>query len=85
MKEDIKEIKELTIPQLSLYLHSLNKYDEEVVISGIISHLQKNKNADYVRLRPNGVDCAESRGNDLEQLQKNIGYKWGSEFIKIKR
>jgi len=81
----MENIKEFTIPQLSVYLHSLNKYDEEVVISGIIKHLNSNKNADYVRLRPNGIDCAESRGNDLEQLQKNIGFKWGSEFIKIIR
>ena len=80
-KEDIKE---LNIKQLSLYIHSLNKYDEEAVIIPIIQHIEKIKSVEYCRLRPSGIDAFTEGELNLEELQKKY-YMFQSEWIKILR
>ena len=80
-----EQVKEFTIPQLTAYLQELNKYDEEYTVGGTLIHLKNNVAADYIRLRPNGIDCVESRGDELPVLMKKIGHKWGQEYIKIIR
>lgn len=79
------DVKEFTISQLIPYLHSLNKYDEEEVIGGIIKKIEEIPTINYLRLRPNGIDGISSVSMDIPTIEKAIGHKWGSEYIKIIR
>jgi hypothetical protein len=80
----VENIPEKTIEELVVYMKTLQKYDEEHVIDGINQHLLRYKNVDYVILRPNGVTGIISNGTDTNTLQRKY-YKWGNEWIKIKR
>ncbi len=75
------EVKEFTIKQALVYAHSLNKYDDSV-LCGIEEHVKSNDKVDYIRLRPNGIDCFISRGDTVEQLNKKYS-KWNVEWIKL--
>lgn len=79
------DTKELSIPQLGLYLHQLGKYDEQAVLIPIMKHIEEEKDVNYLRLRPNGIDAIKSVSNNVEMMEKRFGFKWGSEYIKIKR
>jgi len=79
-----EEVKEMNIKQLGLYIHSLNKYDEEVVIIPMLEHITKNKLTTYLRLRPSGIDAVQQGELSLEELEKKY-YMFQSEWIKILR
>lgn len=80
----VEKVPEKTIDEAVTYMRSLQKYDEEYVIDGIKQHLLKHSSTDYLMLRPNGVTGIISNGTDAITLQKKY-YKWGNEWIKIKR
>lgn len=86
VKEDwiVDNIPEMTIGMLIEYMRKLQKYDDEAVIKQLEVHLIKSPKTDYITLRPNGVTGIISNGVDPIRLQKKY-YKWGNEWIKIKR
>jgi hypothetical protein len=83
---DTKEmkIKEFTIPQLMLFLHEKNKYDEDTVLLQLSEKLKTNSSINYLRLRKTGIDCISAiHKTDTFLINKYISLE-DEELIKIK-
>lgn len=85
METNQKTIREFTIPQLMLFLHEKNKYDEDIVLLPLFERLKKDSNINYLRLRKTGIDCISAiNKTDDFVTKKYISPVNDEELIKIK-
>lgn len=77
-------VKEFTIPQLTLFLHEKNKYDEDVVLLPLFERLKKDSSINYLRLRKTGIDCISAINKTDDFVMKKYISPIDEELIKIK-
>lgn len=85
MEINQKTVREFTIPQLMLFLHEKNKYDEDVVLLPLFDRLKKDSSINYLRLRKTGIDCISAiNKTDDFVIKKYMSAVIDEELIKIK-